>query len=63
MKFGWNQQDQSTQNEELLVSYTPDGSYWTSLFTSDQLDKIKDALAKCGPTLKDAEDCILLLQI
>ena len=50
-------------NEELLVSYTSDGSYWTSLFTQDQLDKIKDALAKCGRTLKDAEDCILLLQI
>ena len=53
----------SHANEELLVSCTPDGSYWKSLFTQDQLDKIKDALAKCGPTLNDAEDCILLLQI
>ena len=41
-------------NEELLVSYTPDGSYWTSLFTQDQLDKIKRRL---GEVWSNTEGC------
>ena len=50
-------------NEELLVCYTPDGSYFTSLFTQVQLEQIKEALVRCGPTLKDAEDAIFFLEI
>lgn len=50
-------------NEELLVCYTPDGSYWKSLFTASQIQKIKEALLMCGPTLKDAENAISSLNM
>lgn len=42
-------------NEELLVCYSSNGSYWNSLFTQNQLRQIKEALLKSGPTLRDAE--------
>ncbi|KAL9977150.1 hypothetical protein ACROYT_G014524 [Oculina patagonica] len=33
-------------NQEILVSYTPDGSYWITMFTQDQLQNIKEALLR-----------------
>lgn len=50
-------------NEEILVSYTPDGSYWSSIFTQDQLQTIREALLRCGSTIKDAEDCLFYVDI
>lgn len=49
--------------EELLVCYADDQSYWTSIFSSDDLAKIATALASCGATLQEAEDCIWNLQL
>ena len=42
-------------NEELLVSYSPDLIYRKTLFSPNQLKKIKEALVNCGPTIEDAE--------
>ncbi len=50
-------------NEEIMVCYTPDGSYWTTMFSQDQLQKIKEALLRCGPTIEDAEYCLRDLNI
>ena len=49
--------------EELLVIYSHDQSYWTSIFSADQLAKIASALASCGSTLQEADDCIWHLQV
>ena len=43
-------------NEELLVCYSPDGSYWKSIFTQSQLQQIREVLLRCGPTQRDAEN-------
>ena len=47
--------------KELLVCYTNDLSYWTSIFSAGNLEKIRDALASCGPSLEEAENCLRLL--
>lgn len=49
--------------QEIMVCYTPDGSYWNTMFSQDQLQKIKEALLRCGSTIEDAEDCLLELDI
>ena len=49
--------------EELLVCYSDDQSYWTSIFSKDALAKIANALASCGPTLQEAEKCIWEIQL
>lgn len=54
---------QIAAGEELLVCYTADHSYWKSIFTSDQLAKITDALTQCGPSQEDAEACIREIQL
>ena len=43
-------------NEELLVCYSLDGSYWKSIFTQGQLQQIREVLLSCGPTQRDAEN-------
>ena len=43
------------KKEELLVCYSSNGSYWNSLFNHNQIREIKEALLRCGPTLRDAE--------
>lgn len=49
--------------EELLVCYTNDLSYWTSIFTAGNLEKIRDALSLCGPSLEEAEHCLNNIQL
>ena len=49
--------------EELLVCYSPDGSYWKSLFSTNQLEMIKEALRQCGPSLREAENAFSSLTI
>lgn len=49
--------------EELLVCYSPDGSYWKSLFSPNQLQIIKEALRQCGPSLREAENAFSLLTV
>ena len=43
--------------EELLISYSANGSYWRTIFTADQLSIVKDALSRCGSTLEEANEC------
>lgn len=45
-------------NEELLVCYSADVSYWKSLFSDQQLVCIKRALSTCQPTLQGAEEAV-----
>ena len=35
------------ENEELLICYADDLSYWKSMFSSEQLQRIKEALRSC----------------
>ena len=49
--------------EELLISYSANGSYWRTIFTADQLLIVKDALSRCGSTLEEAEECIRNIDI
>ena len=49
--------------EELLLCYSQDGSYWRSVFDANQIQKIKEALQLCEPTLEDAENAISSLDI
>ena len=48
-------------NEELLICYADDLSYWTSMFSNEQLQRIKEALRSCPPTLRAAEGAIATL--
>lgn len=50
-------------NEELLVCYSHDNSYWLTIFSNQQLERVKEALRSCGPTLRDAEEAIAGLSI
>ena len=50
-------------NEELLVCYTDDVSYWRAIFSDQQLGRIREALQQCEPTLRDAEQAIRSLTI
>lgn len=50
-------------NEELLVCYTEDCSYWKALFTDHQLSLIKGALQACEPNLQDANRAIRNLRL
>ena len=50
-------------NEELLLCYSDDLSYWKALFSDQQLERIKDALRRCPATLMDAEEAIRVLNI
>lgn len=50
-------------NEELLVCYSSDCSYWKSVFTDQQLGLIKEALRACPATLRGAEDAVRALSI
>ena len=49
--------------EELLISYSADGSYWRTIFTEDQLSIVKDKLSRCGSTLEEANECIRWIDI
>ena len=49
--------------EELLISYSANGSYWRTIFTADQLSIVKDALSRCGSTLEEANECIRNIDI
>ena len=49
--------------EELLISYSANGSYWRSIFTADQLPLVKDALSRCGCTIDEANECISNIEI
>ena len=49
--------------EELLISYSANGSYWRSIFTADQLSIVKDALSRCGSTIDEANECIRNIDI
>ena len=50
-------------NEELMVCYTEDLRYWKSIFSDDQLQRMKMALQSCPSTLRDAERPIAALAI
>ena len=50
-------------NEELLLCYTDDVSYWKAIFSDQQLELIKEALRQCPATLSDAEEAIRQLSI
>lgn len=50
-------------NEELLVCYADDLSYWRAIFSDRQLGLIKEALQQCPATLRDAEQAIRALSI
>ena len=49
--------------EELLIKYSYDGSYWSTIFTRDQMSQVKDALLRCGPTIEEANECIRNIEI
>ena len=50
-------------NEELMVCYTENLGYWKSIFSDEQLQRMKMALQSCPPTLRDAEQAIAALAI
>lgn len=50
-------------NEELLLCYTDDLSYWKAIFSDQQLERMKEVLRQCPPTLRDAEEAIRALSI
>ena len=50
-------------NEELLICYSDDNSYWKTIFSNEQLQRIKEALHSCPPTLRGAEDAIAALSV
>ncbi|KAL9977529.1 hypothetical protein ACROYT_G014942 [Oculina patagonica] len=49
--------------DELLVCYSDDQSYWTSIFSTEDLAKIEVALASCGPPIQEAEECLRGIQL
>ena len=49
--------------EELLISYSANGSYWRTIFTEDQLSIVKDAVSLCGSTVEEANACIRRVDI
>ena len=50
-------------NEELLVCYSHDLSYWRTIFSNQQMERVKEALRSCRPTPRDAEEAIARLSI
>ena len=50
-------------NEELLVCYSDDLSYWKAIISAQLLERIKEALLQCPATLRDAEQVIRSLTI
>lgn len=50
-------------NEELLVRYTKDGSYWKTLFSDGQLNTIRRTLENCPATLHGANEALRALSI
>ena len=50
-------------NEELLVCYSHDNSYWRTILSNQQLERVKEALRSCRATLRDAEEAIAGLSI
>ena len=49
--------------QELLVQYAHDHSYWTSIFSAEQLDRVKHGLTQCGSTILEAEEAICHVEI
>ena len=46
-----------------MVCYTENLGYWKSIFSDEQLQRMKMALQSCPPTLRDAEQAIAALTI
>lgn len=49
--------------QELLVQYSHDNSYWNSIFSAEQLERVKHALTQCGSLIHEAEEAICHVEI